>query len=85
MPPEDDPRDEQQSWPCRKCNGAGQMIAQIHRLGLSTGGTLMLAAGCPEIREPGTGRVIGHAFVCPRCDGSGTDPDPTERTSDALP
>lgn len=77
MPPEDDPRDDVQTWPCRKCDGKGTVIAQIHRLELSTAGVNFLAAGCPAVRDA-EGNTLGREMVCPRCDGSMTDPDPTE-------
>lgn len=73
--PEDDPRDDVQSWPCRKCNGRGRVIAQIHRLGLAPAGVNFLAAGCPEVRSA-DGTVLGREIVCPRCNGALSDPDP---------
>jgi DnaJ-class molecular chaperone len=53
MPPEDDPRDDVQTWPCRKCEGTGRLVVGYD------------------------GNHGVNAMTCPRCNGSGDDPDPT--------
>lgn len=57
--PEDDPRDEVQTWPCRKCNGVGRVFVRRH-----------------------DNHIVVVTEQCPRCKGTGTDPDPHDTDAD---
>lgn len=56
---------------CQRCKGRGLVLADVRRLGLGESGTKLLTAGCSPVLDT-EGRYVGHAMVCPQCNGEST-------------
>lgn len=58
---------------CQRCQRSGRILIDLRSLGLSAGGTSFLAAGVQAVR--GDDGSVLHSLVCPRCCGSGHEPE----------